>query len=182
MFNKKAVFFLVIAGLITGYAIVPFVHETGHYTLACVSNCSAIKEFVYSPQFNLLPSNYSGYEVRYTAPVKEVYGDYGIIVYFAGFLFEMVLFAIILLLRRSAKPTKTSLFLLGFFIIFINSCYTWIADFASVMTFYFNASFLTVQIVVYALMIAIYSIWFVFLLRFVKLMDKALPKKRRRSQ
>ena len=96
MFNKKLVFLLVIAGLIAGYAIVPFVHETGHYTLACVSNCSAIKEFVYSPQFNLLPSNYSGYEVRYTAPVKEVYGDYGIIVYFAGFLFEMVLFAIII--------------------------------------------------------------------------------------
>lgn len=180
MFSKKLVFLLVVAGLIAGYAIVPFVHEAGHYTLACAYNCSAIKEFVYSPQFNLMPSNYSGYEVRYTDPVKTVYDEYGIIVYLGGFLFEIALFAaIILLLRRRIKPTKVSLFLLGFFIIFINSCYTWIADFASVMTFYFNLDFLAIQLVVYAVMIAIYSVWFIFLLKFVRIMDKALPRRRR---
>ncbi|HLD39013.1 MAG TPA: hypothetical protein VJB05_01730 [archaeon] len=184
-FDRKAVFFLVVAGLIAGYAIIPFVHEAGHYTIACVSNCSAIKEFVYAPQFNLLPSNYSGYEVRYTDPVKTVYGSYGIAVYLGGFLFEIALFvAIILLLRKraNAKPTKVSLFLLGFFMIFINSSFTWIADFASFMAFYFNSDFLTIQLVVYSLMIVIYSIWFVCLVRFVRIIDNALPRKRRRQQ
>lgn len=177
----------VILGLIAGFFLIPFFHEVGHYTIACAYNCTNIDKFVYAPQnavTSFVPNiTQAAFGVSYKEPIPAVYGSYGILVYLGGFIFEMATFAIIvLLLRKYNKPVKDKeaykfAFLVGFFANFIGSVFSWIYDFYNIFLRYFQWNENTITIAVYAILIAIYLVWFFFFQRYYRLLARIIKSK-----
>ncbi|MFH0832460.1 MAG: hypothetical protein V1900_01920 [Candidatus Aenigmatarchaeota archaeon] len=195
--RSKYVLYLIFSlfvGFLLGVLAIPFFHESGHYLTAYVFNSSAIDKFDYSPvralkNIIIPPENEIGQQVTFKGDLFEIFPEYQVIIIaFAGIIFELILFALILFLlkkinekysrKRDNKFLVGFSFILGFYACFAIIILSWLHDITGIMSYY-SIEPIAQIFIAFSLAISIFLVWFFNLIKYWRILDahaKALDK------